>query len=241
MSLLKNMKTDSSIADEKDSVGGGRVLESKIYNFNIDKAYVTTSEGGAMAMNLELTADTGEEYKDSIYFTSGTAKGQKNTYTDKDGKEQYLPGFNMINSLCLLAAKKELSELDTEDKVVKIYDYEAKAEVPKTVPMVMELVGKKISAAIIKQLVNKQKKGDDGRYHDTDETREKNEIDKFFRAEDMMTTAEIRAKAETAEFHKTWTDKFAGTVKNKVKAASGNGGVAGAPTGTQKPKTSLFG
>ena len=81
-------------------------------------------------------------------------------------------------------------------------------------------------------------------YEPTGETRDENEIDKLFRAKDRMTTAEIRAQAETAGFIDTWDAKHSGTVKMKAKGASGTPGApkaAGAPAAAaKKPTTSLF-
>lgn len=247
MSLLKSLTTKPNIADEKDTLGGGRqVLDSDLYTFKINLAYVTQSQGGAMALNLLLKTDDGKELRQSIYMTSGKDKGSKNTYTDKDGNEQYLPGFLQANSVALLTTGKEISELDTETKVIPLYDYTAKAEIPTKVEMIMDLVGKEIMAAVIKQTVDKTKKNEaTNTYEATGETRDDNEIEKFFRASDRMTTAEIRAQATEASFADTWLEKWKGKVKNKAKGASGTAGApgaakAGAP-GTAKPGKSLFG
>lgn len=246
MSILANLTTDSSIANEKDSIGGGsRVLESGIYTFTIQHAYIGKSTGGAISLNLNLKTEDNKELKQQLWITSGTAKGGKNYYIDKNGDKQYLPGFVMANSLCLLALGKEISELDTEQKVISVYNTEAKAEVPTKVDMLMDLVGKDITAAVFKQIVDKTKKNEStGAYDPTGETREENELDKFFRASDKKTTAEIRAQAEEATFVHTWEKKYAGQTRDKSKGASGANGTAGAPkaasVGASKPTSSLF-
>lgn len=246
MSILANLTTDSSIANEKDSIGGGsRVLESGIYTFTIQHAYIGKSTGGAISLNLNLKTEDNKELKQQLWVTSGTAKGGKNYYIDKNGDKQYLPGFVMANSLCLLALGKEISELDTEQKVISVYNTEAKAEVPTKVDMLMDLVGKDITAAVFKQIVDKTKKNEStGAYDPTGETREENELDKFFRASDKKTTAEIRAQAEEATFVHTWEKKYAGQTRDKSKGAGGANGTAGAPkaasVGASKPTSSLF-
>ena len=246
MSILANLTTDSSIANEKDSIGGGsRVLESGIYTLTIQHAYIGKSTGGAISLNLNLKTEDNKELKQQLWITSGTAKGGKNYYIDKNGDKQYLPGFVMANSLCLLALGKEISELDTEQKVISVYNTEAKAEVPTKVDMLMDLVGKEITAAVFKQIVDKTKKNEStGAYDPTGETREENELDKFFRASDKKTTAEIRAQAEEATFVHTWEKKYAGQTRDKSKGASGANGTAGAPkaasVGASKPTSSLF-
>ena len=76
------------------------------------------------------------------------------------------------------------------------------------------------------------------------ETRDENEIDKFFRASDRMTTAEIRAQATEAVFASSWEKKWSGKTRDRSKSVASNG-TAGAPAGvmaaaSKKPTTSLF-
>lgn len=247
MSLLKNLTTDDSIANEKDSVGGGSfVLESGLYPAKVALAYVTKSEGGAMGLVLEaLTADD-KKIRQTLWMTSGTAKGCKNYY-EKDGQKNYLPGFLAANALALLTTGKELSELDTEDKVIKAYNKEAKGEIPTKVDMLTEMLGKYILIGLIKQTVDKTAKDGNGVYMPTGETRDENEIDKFFRASDRKTTTEIRGQVETASFVDDWSAKWTGITKNKAGKTAGTAGVPKTGFGgtvanaaTAKPAKSLF-
>ena len=251
MSLLANLKSDDSIANERDSVGGNRLLDTGVYKFTVQHAYATKSAGGAIGLVVNLKATTGQELRQTFWMTSGTAKGCKNYYEDKNGDKQYLPGFTLANSLCLLTVGQEISGLDTEQKVIPLYNPETKSELPTKVDMLMDLVGKEVLAAVFKQIVDKTKKNEaTGMYEPTGETREENEIDKFFRERDRMTTAEIRAQAESATFINTWLTKNEGQVRDRSKGASANGGnnakgTAGLPAGNaasanKKPATSLF-
>jgi hypothetical protein len=247
MNMLANLTTQEDIADERDSVGGGGVLDSNLYEMTIEYAYLTKSESGALALNLRLKTEDGREIRSQQWMTSGTAKGCVNYYTDRQGNKQYLPGFNMANAAALLTTGKEISQLSTEQKVINLYNSEAKAEVPTKVDMITELLGKKILVALLRQKVDKTQKNEaTGAYEPTGETREENEIDKIFRASDKKTTAEIRAQAEEAAFYKAWADKWVGKVKDKTaKDATGKTGTAGAPkaagaAGTKKPTQSLF-
>lgn len=242
MSLLSTLSTDATVTEEKDSVGSGGPLDSGLYKCSVALAYVTKAASGALGLVLSLKTEANREIRQTLWMTSGTAKGGKNYY-EKDGEKFYLPGFNHANSLSLLTCGKEISELDTETKVVNVYSAEAKSEVPTKVEMLMDLLGKEIIVGVIRQTVDKTKKNDAGVYEATGETRDENEIDKLFRAKDRMTTAEIRAQAESATFIDTWDAKFTGTVKNKAKGASGTAGApkaAGAPAAAKKPTTSLF-
>lgn len=249
MSLLANLASDSTIADEKDSVGGSGPLDSGLYGFAVSLAYLSKSDGGAMALNVHLKSEAGKELRQQFWMTSGTAKGCKNYY-EKDGEKHYLPGFIQANALCLLTVGKEISQMDTETKVVNLYSKEAKAEVPTKVEVLVDLLGKEIIAGVIKQTVDKTKKNEaTGQYEATGETREENEIDKFFRASDRKTTAEIRAQADEAVFINTWDQKWTGKVKDRAKGSPAGlpgvpklGGAPGAAAAaTKKPTTSLFG
>lgn len=244
MSLLKSLTSDASIAGERDSVGNGGPLDSGLYPAKIALAYLTKSQGGAVGLVLNLKADNGRDIRSTLWITSGTAKGGNNFYIDKEGAKQYLPGYNLANSLALLAAGKELSECDTDTKVTNVYSPEAKAEVPTKVEMVMDLLGKDVIVGLIKQIVDKTAKDAQGAYQPTGETREENEIDKFFRARDKMTTSEIRAQATEPAFYDTWDAKWTGKDRNKAKGVAA-GGTAGVPKGaaaaaSKKPTTSLF-
>lgn len=248
MSLLSTLTSDESIANEKDSVGGGGVLESGLYPSTVTLAYVQKSEGGALGLVLQAKTNQGRDIRQTLWMTSGTAKGGQNFYTDKSGTKQYLPGFIAANALALLTTGKEISELDTETKVVNVYNKDAKAEVPTKVEAVVDLLGQEILIGVIKQTVDKTLKNDAGVYVATGETRDENEIDKFFRASDRKTTAEIRAQAEEATFATAWEQKWTGKSKDKSTKGAGVTGVpkagfsgAAANAGAiKKPTTSLF-
>ena len=245
MSLLSNLHTDENIANERDSVGGSGPVDSGLYKLTINTAYITKSSGGALGLVLNAKTDSGKDIRQTLWMTSGSAKGCKNYYEDKSGAKQYLPGFIHANALSLLTIGKEISQLDTETKVINAYSPEAKAEVPTKVEMVMDLLGQEILAGIIKQTVNKTQKNADGAYVPTGETRDENEIDKLFRAKDRKTTAEIRAQAEEAVFVDTWEQKWAGKTRDRTQGGAAGAGAAGAPkaapAAAKKPTTSLFG
>jgi hypothetical protein len=247
MSLLNAAKIDETITTETDSVGGGGVWETALYPVEITMAYLEKKASGAVFMNVICKNDAGQEYKEGLCLASGDAKGNKNFYETANGEKKYLPGFNHANSLSLLTVGKNLAELDTDLKIVNIYSFEAKKEVGTEVEVVMGLLGQRAILGLQKQIVDKNAKGDDGKYHATGETRESNEIDKIFREKDHMTTAEILAQADAPVFYTTWEKKWTGKTRNKATAANdANGGTAGAPSaakagGTPKPTKSLFG
>lgn len=249
MSLLNTLATDANIEDEKDTLGGGGVLESGIYNCLVTMAYLDKSAGGALSLRLHFKTQEGREFRQCLWIASGDAKGNKNYYETKNGEKKYLPGYIHANALSLLTVGKELPNMDTEQKVVNVYNAEAQAEVPTKVEVLMDLLNQPIKVGLLKQTVDKRSKADDGSYQPTGETREENEIDKLFRASDSMTTAEIRAQAEEAMFIHTWEQKWAGKTKDKtskdsgtVRPMAGSNGATGRPVANNpRPTASLFG
>jgi hypothetical protein len=188
MSRFGNLNTDG-LEESEDRLGGFSVFESDIYTGVIKVAYAGQSAEGAQNVTLILDFG-GREYRETVYVTN---KKGENWFVpkDKDGKEikdadgkkpkrMPLPGFTTIDDICLIASDKPLAEQTDEEKMVKIYDYDLKKEVPKSVPVLTDLTGQKVSLAISKVIRNKAKKGSDGKYNDIAETREENAIEKAF-------------------------------------------------------------
>lgn len=242
MSLLANLQTDDSIENETDTLGGNAPLDSGVYNATVTMAYIMRSQGGATGLVLHLMTDVGKEFRQTLWVTSGDAKGNKNYYTTKTGEKRYLPGFNIANSLTLLTLGKEIAQLDAEEKVIKVWSADEKKEVPTKMPVLTELLNQNIIAGIIKQVVDKSAKDGNGNYVPTGETREVAEIDKLFRHKDKLTTAEIRSGSETPEFYNGWKEKWTGQVRNRATTGSNTSGAktSAAFAGTAKPKASLF-
>jgi hypothetical protein len=238
---LSDFAIDDSIEKEIDSVGGNGPVDSGLYGSTITMAYRHQSASGAHALVLHLATEGGRELRETIYFTSGTAKGGKH-YFERNGVRNYLPGFNLINGLCLLTVAKNLAELDAVTKVVPIYSYDDKKEMPTEVPVLTDLLGQEIIAGVIKLTENKQVKNDADDYVDSPDgaTRDKNTIDKFFRAKDQLTTAEILAGETDAGFYTTWGDRHNGVTKNTVRPVDAANSAFGAGAAAAKPQKSIF-
>lgn len=231
--LFTNLNTDG-MEQQKDVLGGYSPLETGAYLAKIKTAYVTMSKNNAMAVNLVCDID-GREYREQLWITN--SQGQ-NFYKNKStGNKVPLPGFTMLNDICMCAVEKELRELDTEPRVFKIYDFDTKSEMPKEVPTITELLDSEIILGITKQVVDKTVKDASGNYVPSGETREENVIEKVFHAQTHKTVNEARANVEEASFYDKWVAKNAGHTKMKAKGAKAEG-KAGMPT---KPATkSLF-
>lgn len=242
MSILKSLNT-AGVNNEKDTLGGGSKFgpwESGVYDVVIDTAYMDASAGGAINVNFTFKTSDGKELRSTQYITSGEAKGRLPYFIDKNGEKQFLPGYNIANAICLLTLGEEITELDTETKVLSLYDYTARKEVPQQKEVIMDLLGKEVTLGVLNVIEDKNVKNDAGQYVPSGETRTINEIDKVFRTADKLTTAEIRAEQTEAEFYTKWAESNTGKVRNKSKgAAAGN---ASAPAaGTPAPAKKLFG
>lgn len=238
MSTLGKMKTDEKVENEIDSLGGSGPLESGAYPFTVSMAYLQNADSGAVGVVLLLKNENKQELRVTEWVQSGDKKGNSNYYTTKAGDKKYLPGYNSINSLCLLAAGVDIHEVDTAMKTVNIYDYDLKKDVPTEVEVITSLLGKEIIAGVIKQTVDKTAKNDAGEYVPTGKTRDENEISKFFRATDQLTTAEIRAETTEAAFYATWVDKHTGVTRDRSTGGSPAG--AAASGSAPAPTKSLF-
>jgi hypothetical protein len=244
MSLFGNLKEKTqNVEAAKDSLGGGGfgAKESDIYTGTVKVAYVGKADSGADWMQLiieNLKGSAGNdagEFRAQVYFTSGNAKGNKPTY-EKNGKEYFLPGFTVINDMMLMATGTFLADADFEEKIVKVYDFDLKAETNKSVMVPVDLVGQTVTFALEKILEAKQVKGDNG-YVDSGETREVNEIQKVFHPELLVTVVEAQ-EAEKAEkeltpelavFHAAWLEKNKGKTRDKTKGSTGGNGKGGLP------------
>jgi hypothetical protein len=227
--MFDNLKTNDELEDEKDSLGGGSyTVNTDTYKLAADMAYFDKSKGGALSFNIVMKGQNGETVKQQWWVASGDAKGNKNYYTDKKGKNHYLPDFSAANNFCLLACGKEISELKTEEKQIMLYDFEERKEVPTKKQVAMEVLGKEVIVAVEKQIVDKTANDGSGNYLPTGETREQNQIVKSFSAKDNRSAAEIRAEESEALFHDAWVEKNKGNV-NDMSTGVAEGGTDGAP------------
>ena len=230
MSLFGNLKSDG-LEESQDRLGGFQVWETDIYTGPIKCAYAGQSATGAR--NVTVIFDFGgKEYRETVYITN--KKGENFFLNKEDAKKKVpLPGFTTIDDICLITTGKPLSEQEAEDKMVKVYDAEAKKELPKSVPVLTGLLGQSLSVAICKLLENKSEKNGNGDYVNNAETRNSNVIEKIFHTETKMTVAEARSGAETGLFWDAWLERNKGKERDKRTIKDGIGGQAGKPGGAK--------
>lgn len=242
MSLFDNLKTSNDVEKAEDRLGGGGgPLESGVHDAKITLAYIDYAKSEAMSLNLHFDVG-GNTLRQTLWMTSGKAKGCKNYYTDRNGKNQYLPGFIVANDLALLAADTEISGLDHEEKAISLYDYEAKKEVPQKKIVLPDLMGQSVKLGVLKQVVDKTAMNEaTNEYEPTGETREVNEIVKVFHSEFGVTVTEAQAGEREPGFMTRWAEKNTGKTVNRAKGAKEGGPTAGAPAAAAAaPKKSLF-
>lgn len=245
MSMFGNLTT-AGLEENQDRLGGFQPRDTGAYLLTIKAAYAGASESGAQ--NITIVGDLeGQEYRETVYITN---KKGENFFQNKQDptKKVALPGFTTINDICLVATEKPLSEQETEEKMLKIYDSEQKKEIPKNVPVLVELLGKIVEVGLLRELINKSERQADGSYKDIADTREQNVIDKVFHPETKVTIVEAMNGKTEGEFYPKWVEKNKGvtrdrrTIKDGAPAA-GNGAPpkAGASSSAPAPRASLFG
>lgn len=227
-----NLGKKENIADKKDVIRTSSfgALESGVHAGEIEVAYLSKSKGGAASLTVHVKMDSGAVFKNTMWLTGGDKKGNNNFFVDKDGNEQYLPGFVTADHICLLAAGDDIGTLaeDTVSRGIKVYDYDAGKEITKEFEVIEELDGTRIKLGVLKQVVDKTKL-EGNAYVPTGETREQNEIVYVFSDDDGRTVMECIAEEDEGSFINDWTEAYTGKTINKAKGAKGS--TAGTPSG----------
>lgn len=252
MSTLFGNLSNDGLEESQDRLGGYQPRNSNIYQFVIKAMYAGQSEGGARSVTL-IAEEGGKEYRETFWVTN---KNGENWFASKDkqgkptGKKSPLPGFTIVDDICLIATGKGLAEQDAEDKVVKVW--EDGKEVNKAMPHLVECTGQSVALGVLRRLVNKNVKNDAGVYVPGPEEREENTTEKVFHPELKLTCAEARNGAEVPVFWDAWLELNRDKVKDGRKYDAKNAGAAGVPQsaksaggapaagGEAKPRTSLF-
>ena len=203
----KTAKNDSGI--EEDFIRSGGAFETDIYKATI-KAAFNRGSSRSKAMSIVVMLDIGGRELLSQTWVSN-ADGDV-TYTDKKTKDQKnIPGFNQMNTLALLVTGKALGELSMEERSLKLWDNQAKAEVLQAVDCYVELMGEEVQVAVQKQILDKERLiegSNPPKYEPTGETREVNEVIKYFPADKRVTLTEV------AQWVKSMGESFDDLVEN---------------------------
>ena len=221
MSMLDDLDLDDDVSsEEKDTLGGGNLLESGVYDMVIKMAYFDKSKGGAKCLNLTCKGEDDINFRQTIYFTNKAGK----PFYERDGKKHTLPGYNQLNALSFLSKGIEFKDINVEEKTVNVYDYDERKEVPMPREVAMDLIGAKVKLGLTKTIENKNTL-QGNTYKPTNTKRTFNEISKVFRQSDGLTVTEVKAGLATADFLPKWEAEWTGKDNDKFQS------VAGAPAG----------
>ena len=228
MSLFAAIQNSNVQTKEEDVLGGSRTVPSNVYPAGIKLAYLDKSPKGSICVVFDFALMVnGKErnHKETFYISNAAGSF---TYKDKKTSEDKpMPSFVTVDTICKAVTGKGLTELSSEKKMVKVYDYDQKAEVPQEKEVLMDLVRGKLELGILEVTVDKNVKSDTGYVH-SGETRDINEVSKIF-TEEGLTLVEKDAGKTEAKFKEAWIAQYADKKINKAKgAASGAkaGGVA---------------
>lgn len=229
MSLFGTGATNAANV-EKEKDFSKRTLDTDIYGATIKMIFAGQAKSGARNVTLQLKLANGKDYNETIYLSN---KEGKNTY-EKDGKEFYLPGFLLVNNLAIMTTGKGLFDLaaDVETRTVKLYDFDAKKEVPTDVQAIVPMLGKQVLVAIQEEEFEKTKLNEaTKKYEPTGEVGVKNVIVKAYDVETKCTAVEMRDDKEATQ-HDAWLETNQGKLKKvEVKGAPANQKSAPTPSG----------
>lgn len=243
MSLLDKLNIDTDVEENEDFLPGDFTKDTGMYPMTVDMAYLGESQHGAVSVTLHLKEVGGNGgHRETFYVTK---RDGTNTYIDKrSGNKRLLPGMESMNQLALITSGKKLPAQTAEPKIVKIWNFEERKELPTEVQALTDMIGEEVLVAVTKKRENKrQKVGNE--YVNTKEERIFNEASKFLHP-DGYTVAEKIAEETTTSYRDGWVKKFGPDYVNdkyvevatagNVEAASAKAGAANA-----KPVNDLFG
>ena len=229
MSLFGTGATNAANV-EKEKDFSKRTTDTDIYGATIKMIFAGQAKSGARYVTLQLKLANGKDYNETIYLSN---KEGKNTFV-KDDKEFYLPGFLLVNNLAIMTTGKGLFDIaaDVETRTVKLYDYDAKKEVPTDVQAIVPMLGKQVLVAIQEEEFEKTKLNEaTKKYEPTGEVGVKNVIVKAYDVETKRTAVEMRDDKEATQ-HDAWLETNQGKLKKvEVKGAPANQKSAPTPSG----------
>jgi len=110
---------------EPEEVYEGSTRAAGLYTVVVDKAYIRKTASGANMLEVDFKMEDGSDYHYATCVLSGDEKGNKSTYTSKQGKEIALPGvasltkfLTAIDSLNASAAEGDV--MHRNDKITAL-------------------------------------------------------------------------------------------------------------------------
>lgn len=218
------MSTFDLFASDTDTEESGDVLPSAgfgpldtgLYKMGITLAYLSESRNGAHGLNLHLkNADgSGPVVRQTLWMTSGKAKGTRNSYVDDNGVKHKLPGMEQADNLHMLLTGNVMKNADHEEKTVKLWNPATSKEENTEVTIIKGLMNQPVLVGLHKNRDNKMipnpVAGAKPAYvpDPSGKDRVYNEINKFFDADTGLTYAEKKAKVTDPAYLAKWKETF---------------------------------
>jgi len=217
---------------KKDTV----ILSSAIYTAKVNQAYIFETKSGANFAKIELEAD-GKRLFFNECFQSGDEKGNKTFYTDKDGNDNDLPGYALLNEVLASVMGEDILNSELEDDVkimdifdlfadeqvvvksIPIYSFKDRKDINTKVPVIECLIGKEVKLGVLEAFVDIPQKVDgmyvyeNGNAVPSGKAKKVNIIDKFFNIDSGCTFSEF-IEAKDATFYKKWNEGYKDTVQD---------------------------
>ena len=196
MSLFGDLDQTNAAPVEAESLGGSYVKTTGVYDFVVEMAYGGMSGGGAYFIDMKLKTENGERMNVREYITSGSEKGTRPYYIDKDGKQRSLPGYSKMNAVDVILTGNAAQYPITEPKQIMLWNKDAEKEVPTQVEVVTGWIGKPLTGLVkctreFKQVDSGKKKANgQAIWIDSTDTRESAEVVHFVDAVTGQTRSE---------------------------------------------------
>ncbi len=237
--LFAGLDANGTVEVEEEKLGGsGPVSDTGVYDFVVEMAYGGVSAGGAYFIDVKLKTEAGQYMTVKEYITSGTEKGVRPYYIDKEGKQKALPGYSKMNALDILLTGNEAQYPATETKTIPLYNYDAEKDVPTQVEVVTGWIGKPITGLVRAVREFKRVQNEKKQWVESTETKDSAEVIHFVdsvtgqtRSEKMTgKDATVKPQFET----KYDSDYVMDKTKGKGKAPA-KGGAAATPEAGESP------
>ena len=109
---------------EEETVREGGTREAGVYDVAVDKAYIRKTDSGANMLEIDFKLADETTFHYSTCVLSGDEKGNKSTYTSKQGKEIALPG---VQSMRHFFDSIEIEDPDATEGEVEHFSTKIKA------------------------------------------------------------------------------------------------------------------
>lgn len=236
------LKQDKDVQeDNQDVLGGGFTVDTGTYAMIVDVAFLSKTDNGATMFNLHLKPASGRrpQIREKTCVVSGDEKGN-HPYYIKNGKKHPLPGWSLANLVAQITTGKGIDELDTQERTIKLYDFNASAERPTKVDAFTDMIGKPILAGIHKVRTNKRARDGQGGWMNLPEDNTFNRLHKVFHT-DGFSVAEKDGGSEKPVFIETWRAEFGPDyIKDEYENVAPPVGAETDPTKADMETTSLF-